>query len=109
MDLDQDGYAVVARAIDSAHVDRLRRAFQDAPAQADGTQHVPLFDEALATHPAIASAARVVFEGAEWRVRAHREIAGPANALLRLKREAVGDRRPCRVRRRNRLVSDRSR
>jgi ectoine hydroxylase-related dioxygenase (phytanoyl-CoA dioxygenase family) len=67
--LDEVGFVVVAGAIDSAHVDRLRRAFEDAPAQKDGTQHVPLFDETLASHPAIVDAARVVFEGGAWRVR----------------------------------------
>jgi len=64
----ESGYVVVRDAIDAAHVDRLRAAFEGAE-QKDGTQHVPLFDAALASHPAIASCARVVFANADWRVR----------------------------------------
>lgn len=59
---------VVRDALDAAHVERLRAAFEGAE-QRDGTQHVPLFDEALASHPAIVSSARVVFGDASWRVR----------------------------------------
>lgn len=67
--LEELGYVVVAGALDSAHVDGLRRAFEDAPAQEDGTQHVRLFDESLASHPAILESGRVVFGDAPFRVR----------------------------------------
>jgi ectoine hydroxylase-related dioxygenase (phytanoyl-CoA dioxygenase family) len=66
--LAESGYVVVNDALDAAHVDRLRAAFEGAE-QKDGTQHVPLFDEALVTHPAIIEAGRIVFGDAEWRVR----------------------------------------
>ena len=66
--LAENGYVVVRDALDAAHVERLRAAF-DGAEQKDGTQHVPLFDESLAAHPAILEAGRVVFDGAEFRVR----------------------------------------
>ena len=66
--LAENGYVVVRDALDSAHVDRLRAAFEGAE-QRDGTQHVPLFDESLATHRAVLDAGRVVFDGANFRVR----------------------------------------
>ena len=61
-----DGWLLVADAIDAARLERLRAAFG---VQTEATEHVPLEDDALATHPAIADAARIVFEGAPWRVR----------------------------------------
>jgi len=66
--LAESGYIVIADAIDAAHVDRLHAAFEGAE-QRDGTQHVPLFDDALSNHPAIVSSARAVFGDADWRVR----------------------------------------
>jgi ectoine hydroxylase-related dioxygenase (phytanoyl-CoA dioxygenase family) len=66
--LAEHGYVVVPNALDLAHVDRLRAAFEGAE-QKDGTQHVPLFDDALAHHAAVLEAGRIVFEGAAWRVR----------------------------------------
>jgi len=56
-ELEELGYVVVRGALDEARVERLRRDF---PA---------VHDEALATHPAILEAARVVFGGAPWKVR----------------------------------------
>jgi len=61
-----DGFMVVDGALDAAHVERLRAAFG---VQSEATEHVPLKDEALAKHPAIIDAARIVFEGASWNVR----------------------------------------
>jgi hypothetical protein len=66
--LDGDGFVVVARAIDAAWVDRLRRAFESAPAQKDGTQHVELGPETpehaswglLREHPVVVAAAEHV-------------------------------------------------
>jgi ectoine hydroxylase-related dioxygenase (phytanoyl-CoA dioxygenase family) len=66
--LDRDGYVVVANAIDAAWVERLRRAFESAPTQKDGTQHVELRPETpehaswglLREHPAIVAAAEHV-------------------------------------------------
>jgi Phytanoyl-CoA dioxygenase (PhyH) len=40
--LDKDGFIVVQDALDSSWVTRLRRAFENAPATQDGTQHVAL-------------------------------------------------------------------
>jgi ectoine hydroxylase-related dioxygenase (phytanoyl-CoA dioxygenase family) len=67
--LDREGYLVVPGALDAAWIHRLRRAFDEAPAQASGTQHVtvgpgtPEHDAwlALHRHPALhAAAARVL-------------------------------------------------
>ena len=63
--LDRDGYVVVAEALDPAWVERLRRAFADASAQRDGTQHVTVTPEtpehaswrALKEHPVVIAAA----------------------------------------------------
>jgi ectoine hydroxylase-related dioxygenase (phytanoyl-CoA dioxygenase family) len=74
--LDRDGWVVVPNALDEAWVARLRRAFESAPTQSDGTQHVRLSDDtreraswdALALHPAIATAASHVLARA-FRIR----------------------------------------
>jgi ectoine hydroxylase-related dioxygenase (phytanoyl-CoA dioxygenase family) len=67
--LDRDGYVVVDRLLETAWVRRLSRAFEAAPPQANGTQHVrvtattPEYDAwlALTRHPDIlALAAHVV-------------------------------------------------
>lgn len=63
--LDQEGYVVVPGALDSEWVERLRRAFEHAPAQAGGTQHVEITDatpeveswRALEHHPVLKAAA----------------------------------------------------
>ncbi|HEY2367022.1 MAG TPA: phytanoyl-CoA dioxygenase family protein [Polyangiaceae bacterium] len=87
--LAENGYVVVRDALGAAHVDRLRAAFEGVE-QRDGTQHVPLFDDALASHPAIVSSARVVFGDASWRVRdmpssvASLPPRGPARSRFRV-------------------------
>lgn len=66
--LDRDGYVVVPDAITAPTLARLRLAFEDAPAQDHGTQHVTVSDamrehdtwRALAEHPAAVSAAEHV-------------------------------------------------
>lgn len=68
--LDNDGYVVLKDAIDQAHVARLLRAFEGAPQQADGTQHVILGEgspdldswQAIERHPAILAAAEHVLK-----------------------------------------------
>jgi ectoine hydroxylase-related dioxygenase (phytanoyl-CoA dioxygenase family) len=63
--LDRDGYVVVPGALDTAWVERLRRAFDHVPAESGGTQHVEITDEtpdaeswrALEHHPVLKSAA----------------------------------------------------
>jgi ectoine hydroxylase-related dioxygenase (phytanoyl-CoA dioxygenase family) len=63
--LDRDGYAVVPGALDLEWVGRLRCAFDHAPAQSGGTQHVEITDEtpeaeswrALEYHPVLKAAA----------------------------------------------------
>jgi len=42
--LDHNGYVVVEGALDAACVRRLRRAFEAAPVQSGGTQHVEIND-----------------------------------------------------------------
>lgn len=74
--LDSAGYVVVPQAIDAAWVERLKRAFDGAPAQENGTQHVALTPEtpaieawlALKDHPVIVAAADHVL-GRPFRVR----------------------------------------
>ena len=66
--LDEDGYAVVPHALDAASVVRLRQAFDHAPAQSSGTQHVEITDatpeaaswRALEHHPVLSAAAKHV-------------------------------------------------
>jgi ectoine hydroxylase-related dioxygenase (phytanoyl-CoA dioxygenase family) len=75
--LDRDGYVVLPDVLGHAWLERLRHAFQGAPTQNDGTQHVTLTPEtpdrdaweALREHPAILAAAAHVLEGAPLRVR----------------------------------------
>jgi ectoine hydroxylase-related dioxygenase (phytanoyl-CoA dioxygenase family) len=63
--LDREGFVLVANALEQAWVDRLRRAFDHAPAQKDGTAHVDLSPEtpereawlALKEHPVVLAAA----------------------------------------------------
>ena len=63
--LDQQGYVVVPGALDSEWVARLLRAFEDAPVQESGTQHVEITDETpeakswrdLEHHPVLNAAA----------------------------------------------------
>jgi ectoine hydroxylase-related dioxygenase (phytanoyl-CoA dioxygenase family) len=63
--LDREGYAVVPAALDSEWVARLRRAFEHAPEQSGGTQHVEITDETpnaeswrtLEHHPLLKAAA----------------------------------------------------
>mgnify|MGYP001550762092 FL=1 len=63
--LDRDGWFLAERALDAAWVARLRRAFDAAPAQREGTQHVRLDDatpeidawRALETLPILLAAA----------------------------------------------------
>lgn len=66
--LDRDGFTVVPGALDARWLERLRLAFEHAPAQRDGTQHVTL-DEAtpelaawtaLKQHPVVLATARHV-------------------------------------------------
>lgn len=76
--LESDGYVVVESALDRAWVARLLGAFEDAPPQADGTQHVRVTDTtkereawlALASHPLITAATSVVL-GRPFRVDMH--------------------------------------
>ncbi len=63
--LEQDGYAVIPGVLDNRCVERLRRAFDNAPVQLGGTQHVEITDEtpdveswrALEHHPVLKAAA----------------------------------------------------
>jgi ectoine hydroxylase-related dioxygenase (phytanoyl-CoA dioxygenase family) len=63
--LDREGYVLIERALDAATVERLRRAFEGAPVQDGGTQHVDITErtpeleawQALEHHPALAAAA----------------------------------------------------
>jgi ectoine hydroxylase-related dioxygenase (phytanoyl-CoA dioxygenase family) len=74
--LDRDGFVVVRRVLDAAWVARLRRAFENAPGQRDGTQHVEVEPTtpdhaswaALREHPLILAAAEHVL-GRPFRVR----------------------------------------
>ncbi len=74
--LDRDGFVVVEGALDVAWIERLGRAFSEAPSQKDGTQHVLLSPttpeigawEALRTHPMALQAAEHVLQ-APFRVR----------------------------------------
>jgi ectoine hydroxylase-related dioxygenase (phytanoyl-CoA dioxygenase family) len=66
--LDRAGYAMIERALDAASVRRLRRAFEDAPVQDGGTQHVEITErtpeldawQVLEHHPVLAAAAAYV-------------------------------------------------
>jgi hypothetical protein len=74
--LDRDGFVVVPGALDAAWLQRLRLAFEHAPVQRDGTQHVTLGADmpelaawaALKEHPAVLAAARHVL-GSSFHVR----------------------------------------
>jgi ectoine hydroxylase-related dioxygenase (phytanoyl-CoA dioxygenase family) len=63
--LDRDGYAIVPGVLDERWVECLRRAFDHAPVQSGGTQHIELTDEtpeveswrALEHHPVLKVAA----------------------------------------------------
>jgi len=63
--LDLDGYIVVTQALDEHWLVRLRLAFENAPVQSSGTQHVEILEETpeldawleLAHHPAVVAAA----------------------------------------------------
>jgi hypothetical protein len=63
--LDRDGYAVVSGALEVGWIERLRSAFDRAPAQPGGTQHIEITDEtpeaeswrALEHHPVLKAAA----------------------------------------------------
>jgi ectoine hydroxylase-related dioxygenase (phytanoyl-CoA dioxygenase family) len=76
--LEREGYVVVPDALDDRWVERLRRAFEGAPAQNDGTQHVEITPEtpeadawaAVRQHPALLAAAELVL-GWSFRVRDH--------------------------------------
>ena len=69
--LDREGWVVMADALDAAWIERLRRAFDAAPAQVNGTQHVRLAPDmpepeawrALETHEAVIAAAEHVLGG----------------------------------------------
>src|SRR5262245_23531356 len=66
--LDLDGYIVVTQALDERWIERLRLAFENAPVQSSGTQHVELLEQtpeldawlALEHHPALVMAAEHV-------------------------------------------------
>jgi len=70
--LDRDGFIVVPAALDEAWVARLRRAFESAPVQASGTQHVTINEatpeveswRALERHPLLIAGAEHVLAGA---------------------------------------------
>jgi ectoine hydroxylase-related dioxygenase (phytanoyl-CoA dioxygenase family) len=74
--LDSAGYIVVADAIDASWVERLKRAFEGAPAQQNGTQHVELVPQTpeidawigLRDHPVVLAAAEHLL-GRPFRVR----------------------------------------
>lgn len=63
--LDRQGYVVIRQALDVSRIARLRRAFETAPVQDGGTQHVELAQRtpeiaswrALERHPALIAAA----------------------------------------------------
>ena len=63
--LDRDGFTVVPAVLDEAWRARLLRAFEEAPLQSSGTQHVRLSDatpeltawDGMATHPLVLAAA----------------------------------------------------
>jgi len=69
--LDRDGFLVAAGALDAGWLARLARAFESAPPQADGTQHVVLSDATperdawrrLESHPVVVAAAAHVLGG----------------------------------------------
>lgn len=44
-ELDAEGYVVLRAALTSDRIDRLRRAFEQAPVRRDGTQHVEIEEE----------------------------------------------------------------
>jgi ectoine hydroxylase-related dioxygenase (phytanoyl-CoA dioxygenase family) len=75
-ELDRAGYVVVADALDAAWVERLKRAFEEAPAQQNGTQHVEVAPQtpevetwlALKSHPVVIEAAEHVL-AQPYRVR----------------------------------------
>jgi ectoine hydroxylase-related dioxygenase (phytanoyl-CoA dioxygenase family) len=77
--LDRDGYVVVRNALDEHWVERLRRAFENAPVQASGTQHVEITEEtpevdawrALERHPTLVTAVAHVLAGAPWVANVH--------------------------------------
>ena len=74
--LDRDGFLVVPGALDAGWIARLARAFEAAPAQADGTQHVVLSEATpereawgrLESHPVVVAAATHIL-GSPIRVR----------------------------------------
>jgi ectoine hydroxylase-related dioxygenase (phytanoyl-CoA dioxygenase family) len=76
--LDRDGYIVVPQALDAQWLRRLLRAFDNAPLQGDGTQHVRLTDTtpeldawtALKSHPLIVASAEHVL-GRPYQVDLH--------------------------------------
>lgn len=76
--LERDGYIVVPNALDAAWLAKLLRAFEDAPHQVDGTQHVTITEEtperdawsALAKHPLLLAAADEVL-GRPYRSEVH--------------------------------------
>jgi ectoine hydroxylase-related dioxygenase (phytanoyl-CoA dioxygenase family) len=77
--LDRDGYVVVVDALDEQWITRLRRAFEAAPIQASGTQHVEIGDatpeieswRALESHPALVAALGHVLGRARRTVEIH--------------------------------------
>jgi ectoine hydroxylase-related dioxygenase (phytanoyl-CoA dioxygenase family) len=70
--LDRDGFIIVPAALDEGWVARLNRAFESAPVQASGTQHVTISDatpeveswRALERHPLLIAGAEHVLAGA---------------------------------------------
>ena len=77
--LDRDGYVVVPNALDDLWVARLRRAFDSAPMQESGTQHVALSDDtpeidawrALERHPLLLAVVEHVLGGGRWALNSH--------------------------------------
>jgi ectoine hydroxylase-related dioxygenase (phytanoyl-CoA dioxygenase family) len=69
--LDQDGYCVVPQALDEAWIARLRIAFENAPVQSSGTQHVEINEgtpelaawKAIEEHAILIEAADSVLSG----------------------------------------------
>jgi ectoine hydroxylase-related dioxygenase (phytanoyl-CoA dioxygenase family) len=69
--LDREGFILVEGALDAGWLAQLARAFEAAPAQADGTQHVALSDATpeieawrrLENHPTVVAAAAYVLGG----------------------------------------------
>ena len=83
--LDQQGYVVIPDVLDEDALDRLCRAFVEAPPQSDGTQHVEIAEEdpklgdwvALDRHPlALAAAQHILKRPFKTRIHGRNPLPG---------------------------------